>query len=558
MKKVMMTAGLILLLLPTSAQAAESVNVTLPVFDVTLNGIKAENSISQYPFLVYKDITYVPMTYADARLLGLSTQWTDADGLMVNQSTSFDQVAARDSYTAYTTDSTNEMHQQAAIAEFTIQVNSQAIDNQTEEYPLLIFHDVTYFPLTWRFAVDEFSWQYTFDSEKGLVINPPSRQQPVYSAGSDLPEELRVTGNVVNIRTGASTDAEVTAKVSEGDTVMVLAIQGEWYQVLTDSGQIGWIAGWWTEPVTGSQTAAKNSLTISPIVSSEQMDSFSLQIGEGSEVKISTASTVQLVLTVSHNTIESFQPQAGSGLIQNVTALAAGSKAQVNITTIPGTICTVKQTDGYLLVTARSHTNDIAGLAGKIIVLDPGHGNLKENGSIDPGTVGLIKGFTDRAVADAVTAKLKPMLEAQGAIVYLTRDITGAAQPLTLVQRTELANTVNADVFVSIHGNALENNTVKNGAEIHYWGSTHLTPSAQRHLRLELAQAVNSAILQSTGRDSVIKESNFAVLRENDCPSILVETGYLSNAEDEALLASEEYQQKIAQGILNGLQTFLQ
>ena len=56
----------------------------------------------------------------------------------------------------------------------------------------------------------------------------------------------------------------------------------------------------------------------------------------------------------------------------------------------------------------------------------------------------------------------------------------------------------------------------------------------------------------------MVKESNFAVLRENDCPSILVETGYLSNAEEEALLMTDAYQMQIAQGILNGLQAFFQ
>lgn len=49
-------------------------------------------------------------------------------------------------------------------------VNGEVIDNSKEKYPLLLFRDVTYFPLTWRFAVDEFGWNYTFDMEQGLQI----------------------------------------------------------------------------------------------------------------------------------------------------------------------------------------------------------------------------------------------------------------------------------------------------------------------------------------------------------------------------------------------------
>ena len=58
----------------------------------------------------------------------------------------------------------------------------KAIDNKKEEYPLLVFRDITYFPLTWRFAVDEFGWNYTFDSTKGLNITSVSSAPPPVSA----------------------------------------------------------------------------------------------------------------------------------------------------------------------------------------------------------------------------------------------------------------------------------------------------------------------------------------------------------------------------------------
>ena len=67
---------LALCLLPGEAGAAgESVRVTLPGFDVTLNWAAFSNDYSRYPLLVYKDITYFPMTYHDCRLLGLTTSW---------------------------------------------------------------------------------------------------------------------------------------------------------------------------------------------------------------------------------------------------------------------------------------------------------------------------------------------------------------------------------------------------------------------------------------------------------------------------------------------------
>ncbi|MBO5430281.1 MAG: hypothetical protein J6A10_10055, partial [Peptococcaceae bacterium] len=66
-----------------SAEAAQTVQVTLPSFDVTLNGQTHSNTYSKYPFIVYKDITYFPMTYYDSRLLGLTTAWSAEEGLAI-------------------------------------------------------------------------------------------------------------------------------------------------------------------------------------------------------------------------------------------------------------------------------------------------------------------------------------------------------------------------------------------------------------------------------------------------------------------------------------------
>ncbi len=67
----------------------------------------------------------------------------------------------------------------------------EKIDNSNEEYPLLVFRDVTYSPLTWRFAVDEFGWKYSFDQNSGLVINSGSGTA---AGGLTLPIATLTTG----------------------------------------------------------------------------------------------------------------------------------------------------------------------------------------------------------------------------------------------------------------------------------------------------------------------------------------------------------------------------
>ena len=165
-----------LLISPATANAAEKeVKVTLPAFAVTLNGVEIDNAYSQYPLLVYKDITYVPMTYHGSRFLHLKANWynneyRNSQILFVGYSDDYEKE-----WNGYPTAEKNQSSLTATIPTYKIAVNTlneqEFIDNQTEEYPLLNFRGVTYFPLTWRFAVNEFGWQYSFDQQKGLVIN---------------------------------------------------------------------------------------------------------------------------------------------------------------------------------------------------------------------------------------------------------------------------------------------------------------------------------------------------------------------------------------------------
>lgn len=149
----------------TSFAADNSVNITLPNFKVIINGQVVNNDYSKYPFIVYKDITYFPMTFSDCRFLGLESTWTgDKTGLLVD---STDVTAA---YNLYLSSAKNRKNYTAQIANFPIKVNGKAIDNSKEEYPLLSFRDITYFPLTWKYSADEFGWDYQFDGQSGLVI----------------------------------------------------------------------------------------------------------------------------------------------------------------------------------------------------------------------------------------------------------------------------------------------------------------------------------------------------------------------------------------------------
>jgi len=143
---------------------AANVQATLPTFPVTLNGTVIDNTNRQYPLLVYNNITYFPMTYYDCRFLGVETEWTKANGLTIKKS-NLTGAYHQESGTK------NSKKATAQLATGKIAVNGKAITNSKEQYPLLVYRDVTYFPLTWRFAVEEFGWKYNYDNKNGLVID---------------------------------------------------------------------------------------------------------------------------------------------------------------------------------------------------------------------------------------------------------------------------------------------------------------------------------------------------------------------------------------------------
>ena len=135
-----------LLILPLtliSKTNAKSVDVHLPTFDIYVNEVKVENDYKKYPFIVYKGITYFPLTYDDAKFMGWNLKWIQK---------------------------TKELHVVS-----TEQVNYQWGDYKQVKgkYPVLVYNDVTYLPLVSDYYYEDSSMSYVFSKEKGLEITRP-------------------------------------------------------------------------------------------------------------------------------------------------------------------------------------------------------------------------------------------------------------------------------------------------------------------------------------------------------------------------------------------------
>ncbi|MCK4259318.1 MAG: N-acetylmuramoyl-L-alanine amidase [Halanaerobiales bacterium] len=175
-------------------------------------------------------------------------------------------------------------------------------------------------------------------------------------------------------------------------------------------------------------------------------------------------------------------------------------------------------------------------LFGKLIVLDPGHGG------IDPGAVSA-NGKFEKDITLDIGMKTKELLKSMGATVIMTRDKD--VYP-TLGERVDLANQLNAEIFISIHCNSFVGDEP---------GGTETFISASRQGgSSQLAQAIQIQLInQIQLYDRGVKSSNFYVLNHTTMPAALVEVAFLSKKEEEALLVDEDFRQKAAQGIYEGI-----
>ncbi len=173
-----------------------------------------------------------------------------------------------------------------------------------------------------------------------------------------------------------------------------------------------------------------------------------------------------------------------------------------------------------------------------LVVIDPGHGGK------DPGAPGL-GGLLEKDVVLPIGKRVASILEQNGVQAVLTRDSDYFVE---LQGRVDIAERVNATLFVSVHANSVEGRPDVNGLEVYYYDSGYA-----------LAEAVRSNILQNIGtlKDRGTRKARFYVLRKSSMPSILVETGYMSGREDNPRLGTPEYQNRMAEAIAYGILNYL-
>lgn len=182
-----------------------------------------------------------------------------------------------------------------------------------------------------------------------------------------------------------------------------------------------------------------------------------------------------------------------------------------------------------------------------LVVLDPGHGGK------DTGARGTQ--IDEKDVNLEIALRIGDILKNRGIDVEYTRttDIT-----VGLEERAQIANVLNASLFVSIHNNANTDRS-KNGTETYYYAPID-NPNLfmQKEERQRLATNIQTGMINQLRRvDRGIKQDNFSVLRNTEIPSALAEICFISNPDEQALLMQTQYKDQAAQAIAGGILQYL-
>ncbi len=208
----------------------------------------------------------------------------------------------------------------------------------------------------------------------------------------------------------------------------------------------------------------------------------------------------------------------------------------------------VTEDNGSVKIVFRNYENN--SVAGKVIMLDAGHGGISMVGTA----------LNDNSVSESqitlgIAQAAKKYLEAMGATVLMTRVMDTS---LTLSERTYMCETQNPDIFVSVHCDGADDST-ESGTHTFYY-----TPFS-----MNLASEIHSGIVDAyTSRiylpaddnferiDRKIKYYPFYVTRVDNCPSVLIETGFLTNYVEGNVLANPSNQEIIGNAIAAGISKY--
>ena len=202
------------------------------------------------------------------------------------------------------------------------------------------------------------------------------------------------------------------------------------------------------------------------------------------------------------------------------------------------------------------------------VVIDPGHsavvaegteplgpGSTENKAADTSGTSGTVSGLAEYELTLSVSQKLRDVLQDRGYTVLMTRESNDV--PVSCIERADLANNAEADAFVRIHANGSEDSSVKGAMTICITPDNPFYPELYEQARA-LSDCIINKLSESGGceNDGVWETDSMSGNSWSQVPATIVEMGYMTNPEEDALMATEDYQNKIVRGIADGIDQY--
>lgn len=358
---------------------------------------------------------------------------------------------------------------------------------------------------------------------------------------STVNKEVKAVGEVALYKT-RDVNSQTMAKFTDDATIKVYGTTGNWY-LTEQNGVPGYVRISQTKDIVveppkdnnGGQEGSDNGAGEEqpPVVVEPE------QPTEPEEPSIETPPTLN-TKTIGSVTVDGLHiRQSASGSSASLGKMNRGTLVEVHSISGNWANVTHNGVTGYVHKTYLRLINQTGSkIAGRIIVIDPGHGGK------DPGTThGKIA--QEKEITLKVSNLVKKKLEASGAIVKMTR--TGDTYP-SLQDRVDFTKNNYGEIFVSIHVNSAGSSA--KGTETYY----SVTSNDNEKEDFALATAINSQIVkQANMNNRGVKRVDYYVVKGLVVPAILVELGFLSNEEDRNKLTSDKYAEIFAQAIYDGI-----